>query len=63
MTSCLTRNFLRVATGHVESPDQDALLAAVDEAFADADFDVIDLLVAIATSHAFRYAEPPGDAP
>lgn len=61
--SCLARNFVRVATGHVESPDQVPLLLALDDAFAEVNYDVVELLVAIATSDAFRYAEPPGDDP
>jgi Protein of unknown function (DUF1592)/Protein of unknown function (DUF1588)/Protein of unknown function (DUF1585)/Protein of unknown function (DUF1595)/Protein of unknown function (DUF1587) len=56
--SCFTKQWLRYALGRPESDEDEASLQEIEEAFADADYDVREMLVALVTSRTFRYRTP-----
>jgi hypothetical protein len=53
--SCAAKQALRLALGRRELPADEGSLTAVTHAFTQADFDVSELLVAVATSASFSY--------
>lgn len=53
---CVATQWFRFALGRSETPDDDATIAAIQASFGGAGYDVRELLVAIATSDALRYA-------
>jgi len=52
---CIVKQWFRAALGRVEQPEDTASLETTYQAFARAGFDVRELIVAIATSDAFRH--------
>jgi hypothetical protein len=53
---CVTRNWFRYAYGRAESEDNDeCALAQLDHAFADSEYDLKELLVALTQTDAFLY--------
>ncbi len=56
---CLVRNLFRMATGHVELDGETAPLRELDATFSNSGYHLRDLLVEIAASDAFRYADNP----
>jgi hypothetical protein len=55
--SCVVRQLYRFATGHVETGGEQVVIEALDASFASSGYDLAALLVTIATSDGFRYAE------
>jgi hypothetical protein len=54
--ACVTRNWFRFAYGHAESENGDACaLAQLDHAFAEGEYDLRELLVAVTQTDAFLY--------
>lgn len=62
VTLCLTRNLLRAATGHVDTPGELGPLSQVHERFASSGFRLKEALVEIVASDAFRFAALSQDA-
>jgi hypothetical protein len=56
--ACLVRNIYRYGTGHVETPNEQPVLAALEQQFGSGGYHVRDLLLAIVTSDGFRYVAP-----
>jgi hypothetical protein len=56
--SCFTRQWLRYALGRPESDGDEASLQQIEEAFADAGYDVREMLVSLVTSRTFRFRTP-----
>ena len=57
---CWVRSLYRHATGHVEADADEEALQHVDDAFADSNYRLKQLLVEIVTSDAFRYVDNVG---
>jgi hypothetical protein len=55
--SCVVRQLYRYATAHVETGGEAVVIEALDASFASSGYDLAALLVSIATSDGFRYAE------
>ena len=58
---CLVRTLFRYGTGHVEVASETAALHDLERQFAASDYRVKSLLLALATSDAFRFVLPPSN--
>jgi hypothetical protein len=58
-SACLVQNLFRVATGRIEAPGEEAALSGVRDRFVADGYSFQNLLVALVTSDAFRYAALP----
>ena len=52
--SCMVQQLYRHATGRLEQTSETAAFAALEQRFADSGYRFKDLLIALATSEAFR---------
>ncbi|MSP25810.1 MAG: DUF1588 domain-containing protein [Myxococcales bacterium] len=59
LPDCMVRNLYRNSMGHLETKGEEPAIAALDQSFAAGGFRVQDLLVAVATSPAFRMVGAP----
>jgi hypothetical protein len=57
--SCLVRNLFRHATGHIEGPGEAVEIEEIEVAFADAGYQMQNLLVELVASPAFRLVGNP----
>jgi hypothetical protein len=58
-SSCAVRSLYRYALGHVETPNEEAAITELSEAFSGAGHRFDALIAALAESPALRYAAPP----